>query len=138
MELAVVALIVNILVALALPNIKMALLKARAVDVVADLEVLRVGVFGYMAENNQWPPDAGVGVVPAGLGGYLPEGFSFAKENYTLNYDNWTTYSPPNFIAVTAEELSDPLLGAAVLDLLGTDAWTNGTYKFTWVIEWVD
>ena len=107
MELAVVALIVNILVALALPNLKMALLKARAVDAVADLEVLRVGVFGYMAEHNQWPPDAAVGVVPAGLGVHLPEGFSFEKENYTLNYDNWTT-NPPYFIAVTAEDLSDP------------------------------
>ena len=137
MELAVVALIVNILVALALPNLKMALLKARAVDAVADLEVLRVGVLSYQAENNQWPPDATVGVVPSGLDVHLPEGFSFEKENYTLNYDNWTTNSP-YFIAVTAEDLSDPLLGAAMLDLLGTNAWTNGTFKFTWVLEWLD
>ena len=66
-ELAVVALIINIIVALAMPNIRTALLKARAVDVVADLDVVRVGVFSYLAENNQWPPDAGMGVVPAGL-----------------------------------------------------------------------
>ena len=74
-----------------------------------------------------------MGVVPVGLDVYLPEGFTFEKENYTLNYDNWTT-NPPYFIAVTAEGLSDPLLGAAVLDLLGT----NGSFKFTWVIGWLE
>jgi Tfp pilus assembly protein PilE len=52
-ELAVAALIINILAALVMPNVRMVLLKARAVDVVADLRVLRVGVFSYWAENNQ-------------------------------------------------------------------------------------
>ena len=136
-ELAVVVLIINIIVALAMPNIKMALLKARAVDVVADLEVLRVGVLSFQADNHQWPPDAPVGVVPAGLDSYLPEGFDFDKDDYTLNYDNWTTNSP-YFIAVTAETSEDPLLGAVVVDLLGSNAWTNGSFKFTWIIEWLD
>ena len=136
-ELAVVALIINILVAVALPNFRMALFRARAVDVVADLQVVRVAVVTYQAANNQWPPDAGMGVVPPGLDQYLPDGFGFEKENYSLNYDNWTTIKP-YFIAITAEISSDPLLGAAVVDLLGSNAWTNGNTKFTWVIEWVE
>ena len=101
-EMTVVALIISILAALAVPNIKMALLKARAVEVASDLDVMRVAVLSYLAENNQWPPDAPVGVVPTGLDVYLPAGFEFEKERYTLNYDNWTTHSP-YFIAVTAE-----------------------------------
>ena len=56
MEIAVVALILSIIVALAMPNIQMALLKARAVDVASSLEVMRVAVLSYLAENNQWPP----------------------------------------------------------------------------------
>ena len=136
-EITVVALILSILVALALPNFRMALVKARAVEVVADLEVMRLAVLSYLADNNQWPPDAAVGVIPAGLGPYFPEGFDFTQENYTLNYDNWTTHSP-YFIAVTAETSEDPLLGAAVVDLLGPNAWTNGSFKFTWIIEWLN
>ena len=136
-EVTVVALILSILVALAVPNVRMALLKARAVDVAADLDVMRVAVLSYLAENNEWPPDAPVGVVPSGLDVYLPEGFDFAKDNYTLNYDNWTTHSP-YFIAVTAETSEDPELGAAVVDFLGSNAWTNGTFKFTWIIEWLN
>ena len=136
-ELAVVALILSIIVALAMPNIKMALVKARAVDAVADLEVLRVAVLSYLADNHVWPPDASVGSMPAGLAPYLPDDYSFVKEDYTLNYDNWTTHSP-YFIAVTAETGSDPVLGAAVVDLLGSNAWTNGSFKFTWIIEWLN
>ena len=136
-ELTLVALILSILAALALPNFRMALVKARAVEVVADLEVMRMAVLSYLADSHQWPPDAAVGVIPAGLGPYLPEGFDFAQENYALNYDNWTTHSP-YFIAVTAETSEDPMLGAAVVDLLGPNAWTNGTFKFTWIIEWLN
>ena len=136
-EITVVALILSILAALALPNVRMALVKARAVEVVADLEVMRLAVLSYVADNHQWPPDAAVGIIPTGLGSYLPEGFDFTQEDYTLNYDNWTTHSP-YFIAVTAETSEDPVLGAAVVDLLGPNAWTNGTFKFTWIIEWLN
>ena len=120
-----------------MPRLQRAVLKARAVDAVADLDVLRVAVVSYLADKSQWPPDAAVGVMPAGLAPYLPAGYSFAKEDYTLNYDNWTTHSP-YFIAVTVETATDPLLGAAVVDLLGPNAWTNGTFKFTWIIEWLN
>ncbi len=136
-ELAVVALIISIIAALALPNIKMALIKARAVDAVADLQVLRVAVLTYQADNKVWPPDASVGAMPAGLAPYLPEDYSFSKETYTLNYDNWTTHSP-YFIAVTVETNADPVFGDAVVDLLGSNAWTNGSFKFTWVMEWLN
>ena len=136
-ELLVVVLIVSILAAISVPNIRSALLKARAVEVASDLEVMRVAVFNYLADNDVWPPDAAVGVIPNGLAPYLPADFDFAKEDYTLNYDNWTTHSP-YFIAVTAETSEDPDLGAAVVELLGTNAWTNGSFKFTWIIEWLD
>ncbi len=136
-ELVVVTLVVSILAAMALPNIRAALLKARAVEVASDLDVMRVAVFNYLADNDQWPPDAAVGVVPNGLAPYLPTDFDFAKDDYTLNYDNWTTHSP-YFIAVTAETSEDPDLGAAVVDLLGGNAWTNGSFKFTWIIEWLN
>jgi hypothetical protein len=75
-------------------------------------------------------------VVPTGLDEYLPEGYDFVKEDYTLNYDHWRPVSP-YFIAVTAETSDYPDLGAAVVDLLGSNAWTNGSFKFTWILEWL-
>ena len=136
-ELALVAVILSVLAAVAMPNLKRAILKARAVEVASDLDVMRVAVYAYLAENNRWPPDAPVGVVPVGLDIHLPDGWDFEKDDYTLNYDNWTTHSP-YFIAVTAETSEDPELGAAVVDLLGPNAWTNGSFKFTWIIEWLN
>ena len=84
-----VVLVVGILAAIAIPNMKNTLMRARGTEAVADLQILRVAVFQYVGDNHVWPPDAGVGVVPAGMAQYLPDGWTMAKENYTMNYDNW-------------------------------------------------
>lgn len=129
--------IVAMLAAIAIPNLQSALMRARAVEAVGDLQVLRVAVFQYLGDNHQWPPDAGVGVVPAGLEDYLPEGWTMTRENYQLNYDNWTSVGEVDFIAVTVE-VNDTDFGSYVVDMLGPNAWTNGSFKFTWVLEWLD
>ena len=81
-------------------------------------------------------PDASVGVVPAGRAPYLPDGWNMTKESYVMNYDNWATVGPVDFIAVTVE-VADTDFGSYVVDMLGPNAWTNGSFKFTWVIEWL-
>lgn len=136
-ELVVVVLVIAILAAIAIPNMQGAIMRARAAGVVGDLQVLRVAVLQYVADNHQWPPDASVGVVPAGMADYLPEGWSMTKDNYELNYDNWTNVGQVDFIAVTVE-VNDTDFGGYVLDMLGPNAWTNGSFKFTWVLEWLD
>lgn len=136
-ELAVVVMIVAMLAAIAVPNLQSALMRARAAEAVGDLQVLRVAVFQYVADNHQWPPDAVVGVVPAGLDDYLPEGWSMVKDDYELNYDNWTNAGSVDFIAVTVE-VNDTNFGNYIVDMLGPNAWTNGSFKFTWVLEWLD
>ena len=42
-----------------------------------------------------------------------------------------------DFIAVTVE-VYDTGFGNYVVDMLGPNAWTNNSFKFTWVIEWLD
>ena len=59
------------------------------------------------------------------------------KERYQLNYDNWTNVGQVDFIAVTVE-VNDTDFGSYVLDMLGPNAWTNGSFKFTWVLEWLN
>jgi type II secretory pathway pseudopilin PulG len=135
-ELVVVVLIIAILAAIAIPNMKGALMSARAAEAVGDLQVVRHAVFQYLGDNHTWPPDAGVGVVPDGMADYLPPGWSMVKENYEMNYDNWTGKTV-DFIAVTVE-VADTDFGSYVVDMLGPNAWTNGSFKFTWVLEWLE
>jgi prepilin-type N-terminal cleavage/methylation domain-containing protein len=136
-ELAVVVMVVALLAALAMPNMQRAIFRARAAEAVGDLQVVRVAILNYLADNHTWPAEVGVGVIPPGLEDYLPEGYNMLKENYSLNYDNWTFTSNYSFIAV-AVSVDDTIFGNYILDMLGTNAWTNGTYKFTWVVEWID
>ena len=137
-ELVVVVLVIGVLAAIAMPNLRSALMKARAAEAVGDLQVLRHAVFTYVGDHHQWPPDAGVGEVPPGMAEYLPEGWSMMKKNYEMNYDNWSDGgAPAKFIGVTVE-VADVEFGSYVIDMLGPNAWTNGSFKFTWVIEWLD
>lgn len=133
-ELLVVVLIVSILAAIAQPRVQRALVKARAAEVVGALKVVDVAVRGYEADRNTWPPDRSVGEIPAGLGPYLPDGFSFVSADYTLDYDNLSG-NEMGFVGVTVVT-GERNLGLAVMELLGSNTWTNGTDHFTWVLEW--
>ena len=135
-ELLIALLIIATLTGAALPNLNRALLRARGVDAVADPNAVKVAVLNYQADNTTWPPDRNRGVIPPGLGPYLPEGFSFDKDDYVLDYDNWT--ESVGFVGVTLVTDDRDLL-LMVLDLLGTsNTWTNDADKVSWVIEWTD
>ena len=87
-ELLTAMVIVGILAQIALPNFKAMKAKARAVDVIGDIEVVEQAVRGYQADMVTWPPEAGPGVIPAGLERYLPDGFSFVGEGFQLDWEN--------------------------------------------------
>lgn len=134
-ELMIVVLIVGTLAGVAVPNLNRALLRARAVDAVADLNVVKVAVLNYQANENTWPDETDAGATPPGLEEYLPGDFSFNREDYVLDYENWS--GTVGFIGVTLVT-DERDLGLLVLDLLGNNTWTNGTDKFSWVIEWIE
>ncbi len=130
-ELLVVVLIISILAAIAQPRMSQIIVKARATDVIADLEVIRVAVYSYYADVEGWPAEAAEGVVPPGLDAFLPGNFSFVKDDYTFDYEYWG--GSPFMIGVTMIT-SDPELGLTTLDMLASPKWTSGN-KYTWVIE---
>ena len=130
-ELLVVVLIISILAAIAQPRMSQVIVKARATDAIADMEVVRVAVYSYQTAVNGWPADANRGVVPPGLEPYLPANFSLVKDDYTLDYDNWG--GSPFLIGVTLIT-SDEALGLTALDMLASPKWRSGD-KYTWVIE---
>lgn len=134
-ELLIVLLIIGTLAGIAIPNLNRAVLRARAVDAVADMNAVKVAVLNYQADAHAWPEDVDRGQIPPGLDEYLPENFSFTGDDYVLEYDDWTETA--GFVGVTM--ISDQRdLGLMVLDLLGNNTWTNNSDKYSWVIEWTD
>jgi len=89
-ELMIVASIVGILAGLAIPNLQTVLSRARAADVAADMEVVRVATLNYQADLLSWPAEAATGAIPAGLDAYLPQGFSFSRNGYQLDFESWS------------------------------------------------
>ena len=130
-ELLVVMLIVSILAAIAQPQLTRVIFKARAADAISDMQVVRVAVYNYQADQQAWPSDVARGIVPPGLDVYLPGGFDLEKDDYTLDYDNWG--GSPFMIGVTLIT-SDSILGRTALEMLGSPKWNSGE-KYTWVIE---
>jgi prepilin-type N-terminal cleavage/methylation domain-containing protein len=124
-EVLTVAVVLSTLVRMSIPGFHEVLLKARAAEVAGDVEVVRVAVASYHADRLEWPTDGYTGQIPAGLEAYLPEGFSFVRAGYRLDFENWLLPSgiPTNpglrglvGVSVVTE---DRALAQAVLDVLG-------------------
>ncbi len=125
-ELMIVAAIVGILAGLAIPNLRTMIYRARAVEMAADMEVVKLAALNYQGDNHTWPAEASLGSVPTGLDAYLPADYSFVKDGYQLDYENWALPSglpsDPSAtlligVSVTVE---DPTMGNALLEFLGT------------------
>jgi prepilin-type N-terminal cleavage/methylation domain-containing protein len=67
--------------------------RARAAQVAGDLQAVRVAAYGAWYETGKWPAEVGPGVIPPGLAAYLPGGFTFQRQQYTLDWENFV---PPN------------------------------------------
>lgn len=124
-ELLVVAAIVGILAGLAIPNLRTVLLRARATELAGDLEVVRTAVLNYMGNQHSWPSEAGSGQIPGGLEEYLPDNYSFTRNGYDLDFENWSLPgglpgdpSTRTLIGVSVV-VTDPQLGNALVELLG-------------------
>lgn len=124
-ELLVVVSIVGILAAIAIPNMRNATFRARAVSVAADLDVLSFSTVQYNGDENAWPAEAAQGVVPPELVGFLPDGFSFQGNDYELDYENIPLpFGLPGDPSVTqligAKVIAtDDRLSNAIVELLG-------------------
>jgi prepilin-type N-terminal cleavage/methylation domain-containing protein len=88
-EILVVVIVLSILASLAV--LKYIDLKHRALSAsaTADLQAVRLAAYSVWYEHGVWPGEVGAGTIPAGLGPYLPGGFSFSKPEYTLDWDNF-------------------------------------------------
>ncbi len=130
-ELMIVVTIISILAALAQPQLHSVLLKARAAEAVATMNVVKVATLTYQGDVSAWPPETVAGVIPAGLAEFLPDGFSFTQEEYTLDFDYHGGIPFTAGITMVTENTD---LGLAVMDLLGKGVTNTGT-KYSWIID---
>ncbi len=120
--------IVGLLAGIAMPNLRGMTFRARAAEVAADIEVVRVATLSFNGDAFSWPAEVTAGTVPTELSSgsdpYLPEGFSFQGNGYQLDYEFLSPVVIPGepgttqLIAV-AVELDEDELSNAVLDLFG-------------------
>jgi type II secretory pathway pseudopilin PulG len=127
-EVVTVMLLISILTRIDVPQMQSILTRARATEIRASFSVVEEAATRLSVENNPWPQDAEAGVVPPELQDALPAGFSFDRERYQLDWENW---SPPQGmpgdptvrgligISVTT---SDRSLGLALLDVIPLNA----------------
>ena len=141
-ELLTALLIVATLVRISVPQVNRVLLRARAASIIADMHVIRTSATAYLGDYHAWPADGETGTVPTGMDQYLPDGFSFDKGWYQLDWENWILPSglPKNpetkvllGVSVVTE---DAYLANAVLGLLGNN-WSRYTLgnSYTIILE---
>ena len=135
-ELLMVMIVIGILAGMALLRYIDLRHRARTVTAASDLEAVRLAAYGAWYEHGVWPAEVGAGIVPPALTEYLPRNFSFARPEYTLDWENFLPApgSPPGGgmlgVVVTA---SDPRLQAALAQTLGNKGPfvnVNGTLVF--------
>ena len=141
-ELLTALLIVATLVRISIPQVNRVLLRARAAAIIGDMNVIRAAATGYMGDYHVWPPDAGGGAIPSGMEQYLPDGFSFDKGEYQLDWENWILpgglpkHPDTKVLLGVSVVTEDEYLAAALLGLLG-DNWSRYTLgnNYTFIIE---
>ena len=91
-ELLMVMIVLGLLCGLAV--LKYVDLRNRAVAAQAssDLETVRLAAYSVWYETGSWPSDVGPGTLPLELVPYLPKGFSFQRDEYSLDWEN---FAPP-------------------------------------------
>lgn len=128
-ELMVVVVIVSILAAIAIPNYRLMITKARAAEALGDVDVVYVAATSHMANQHAWPDDAATGTVPTGMESYLPAGFTFEGDGYQIDWDNGGGLVG---VAIVTDNTD---LGNALLSLVGQNVWFVSGNRYMRVLE---
>ena len=125
-EVLIVMIIVGLLVKIAFPRYHEMKRQAIAGKAAADYNALKLAAYAYHTEFQTWPAEVAAGTVPPELVNDLPEGFSFDRIEYTLDWQNWQLPSGlPQFPAMNALmaltiSTTDSLLAVTILNKLGS------------------
>ncbi|MCC6928459.1 MAG: type II secretion system protein [Gemmatimonadaceae bacterium] len=88
-ELLVVLTILGIVVRMGFPRYTELRRQAEARAIIGDVQAVRVAAYNYNTEHQDWPSEASRGSVPAELQPLLPQGFSFQRDRWTMDWEVW-------------------------------------------------
>jgi type IV pilus assembly protein PilA len=124
-ELMVVLTIIGILARLSIPVYAGIKRDALAAQVAGDFNTVRAAAIAQCEATGNYAPDGATGAVPAGMGPFLPRGFSFTKPGYQLDWEYWTVAdttdgaaSSGSIVALTVVT-ADEMVGRQVIRTLG-------------------
>lgn len=127
-ELLTALMVMSVVARIGVPGYREVWVRAEAARAAGDFHLVRQAAMEYLTQHNQWPRDFGTGQVPPGLEVYLPEGYSFNRGFYRLDWENWPLPqglpSQPDVRRVLGLTVvtQEPGLGAALRELLGPSA----------------
>lgn len=140
-ETVTVMLVVSVLTRIVVPQYQDVRLMAQATQVAADFNVVHIAAEEFFSEYHRWPADTGPGEVPPDLVPYLNKGFTFARDAYQIDWENWvlpdgTPKHPETRVLLgVSVTTDDPALGFAVSDLLKDRAKLTLGERYTFIFE---
>ena len=90
-ELLITMALIGLLARIAVPRYGEMKRRAIAASIMGDVHAIRIAAFTHYTEHGTFPPDAGLGQLPAQLIDNLPNGFSFDRIDYDYDWEIWST-----------------------------------------------
>ena len=88
-EIMVVVVIIGLLAAIAIPAFQRVQESSQNTRFISDLRTFAQGFETYATKNGAWPPNAGTGVVPAGMSGEIKDAAWTTAKNTVGGRWNW-------------------------------------------------
>lgn len=140
-EIMIVVVIIGLLAAMAIPAFRRVRESAQNARFVSDLRTFSQAFETYSLRNGAWPPNAGTGVVPAGMSGELNDGAWSTPKNSVGGRWNWDLGLNGNVAGISSTNVtaSDAQMTAIDAKLddgdLTTGRFQKYSGRFTLILE---
>jgi len=140
-EIMIVVVIIGLLAAMAIPAFQRVRESSQNARFVSDLRTFSQAFETYCTRNGGWPPNAGTGVVPAGMSGELNDAAWTTAKNSVGGRWNWDLNLNGNTagISVTNVTASDAQMAAIDAKIddgdLSTGRFQKYSGRFTLILE---
>lgn len=140
-EIMIVVVIIGLLAALALPAFQRVRANAQSSRFISDLRTFAQAFETYSLKNGAWPPNAGTGVVPAGMTGELKDAAWTTAKNSIGGRWNWdrNNFGGVAVISVANATVSDAQMEAIDAKIddgdLTTGRFQKVSGRFCYILE---
>ncbi len=140
-EIMIVVLIIGLLAAMALPAFARAQRNSQNARFISDLRVFSQAFETYAMKNGSWPPNAGSGVVPAGMSGELKDSAWMVPKNsiggrWNWDRNNFGGIAVISVVNATATDLQMQLVDEKIDDGdLNTGRFQKVSGRFVYILE---